>query len=125
MGKATNKFEEIIGIVVPLLKQHPDYRLYITGHSLGGALSTLFAFTVAASNFSIEKPITCVSCASPKVGGNCFRKAFQVRTLKDLYSKISSKLLVSLCFCNIAPILILSPTASSFSCPVRVTNTAA
>jgi len=36
-----NKFDEIIGIVVPLLKQHPDYRLYITGHSLGGKYSRL------------------------------------------------------------------------------------
>jgi len=77
LGKANNKFDEIIGIAFPLIEKYPDFRLYATGHSLGGALSTLFAFTVA-SNFSIQKPITCVSCASPKVGGNCFRKAFQL-----------------------------------------------
>jgi hypothetical protein len=78
LGKGTNKFDEIMNIVLPLIEKYNNFRLYVTGHSLGGALATIFAFKVAASNFAVEKPITCVSVASPKVGGNCFRKAFQV-----------------------------------------------
>lgn len=78
MGKGTSKFDEIMNYVLPLIEKHSDFRLYVTGHSLGGALATIFSFKVAASNLPIQKPITCVSVASPKVGGNCFRKAFQV-----------------------------------------------
>lgn len=79
LGKGTNKFDEIMNIVLPLIEKYSNFRLYVTGHSLGGALATIFAFKVAASNLAVQKPITCVSVASPKVGGNCFRKAFQVR----------------------------------------------
>lgn len=74
-----NKFDEIIGIISPLLKLHPDYRLYVTGHSLGGALATLFSFKAAACHPTpFQMPITCVSIASPKVGDDGFRKAFQL-----------------------------------------------
>ena len=30
-------------MVAPYLKQHPDRRLYLTGHSLGGAVASLVA----------------------------------------------------------------------------------
>lgn len=44
--------------------------------SLGGALSSLFAFEAAASA-DIPKPVTCVSIASPKVGARSFSRAFK------------------------------------------------
>ena len=76
-----SKFDEIIAHVLPLFKDRPGYRLYTTGHSLGGALSTLFAFEVAANFISsalpIPTPVTCVSIASPKPGNESFRRAFQ------------------------------------------------
>eukprot|EP00978_Attheya_sp_CCMP212_P001974 scaffold4063_cov40-Attheya_sp.AAC.1 len=42
-----------------LVKQYPGYRVFVTGHSLGGALSTLFGF-YAAANDDIQKthPVT-------------------------------------------------------------------
>ena len=73
------KFTEIAGHLMPLLELHPNYKLYVTGHSLGGALACLFAFQIATSSeFQVPKPVTCVSVASPKVGNEGFRRAFQL-----------------------------------------------
>jgi hypothetical protein len=66
--------------LVPLLEQNPGFTIYCTGHSLGGALSTLFSFELVTSTkySSIPSPVTCVSVASPKLGNESFRKAFQL-----------------------------------------------
>jgi predicted lipase len=73
------KFAEIAGHLMPLLELHPDYKLYVTGHSLGGALACLFAFQIASSSeLQVPKTVTCVSVASPKVGNEGFRKACQL-----------------------------------------------
>ena len=77
-----SKFNETINCILPLFKDCPEYRLYKTGHSLGGALSTLFAFKVAATSVSsgplpIPIPVTCVSTASPKLWNESFRRSFQ------------------------------------------------
>jgi len=61
--------------IVPLLAQHPGYKLYVTGHSLGASLSSIFAFCAAQSD-NIPKPVTCVSIASTYVGGKVWRKEF-------------------------------------------------
>lgn len=62
---------------------HPDYKdykLYVVGHSLGGALSSMVAFKLAGSNKKwIPKPVTCISFEGPMNGGVEFRDAFQVR----------------------------------------------
>jgi hypothetical protein len=72
------KCDEVVAHVLRLYDFYPGYRLYVTGHSLGGALATLFAFQVAASTDPrIVKPVTCISIASPKVGTMSFRRAFQ------------------------------------------------
>jgi hypothetical protein len=51
-------------------------KLYVTGHSLGAALATLFGFQAAAEPDSlIPKPVSLFSIASPYVGDESFRSA--------------------------------------------------
>mmetsp|Transcript_26105 Transcript_26105/g.36804 ORF Transcript_26105/g.36804 Transcript_26105/m.36804 type:complete len:460 (+) Transcript_26105:164-1543(+) len=73
-----NKYEEIMHKVKPLLQKHPDYKLYVTGHSLGASLSSLFAFVASQETDPVvPKPVTCVSVASPYVGNQAWREVFQ------------------------------------------------
>jgi len=55
--------------------EYKDYSVFVTGHSLGGALSTMFSFRAAALG-DFEKTITNVSFASPFVGDEVFRDKF-------------------------------------------------
>lgn len=51
-----------------LLARYPDYKIYVTGHSLGGALCSLASIYFACDP-NLPKPITCINFGSPKVGG--------------------------------------------------------
>lgn len=70
-----SKYSEIMKHVDDLLEERKGYKLYITGHSLGGALATLFGFYAAASP-SLPLPVTIVSVASPRVGNINFLRSF-------------------------------------------------
>lgn len=79
----TSKYEEIIGRVEALFLEHERhrmYKLYVTGHSLGGALATVFSLYAAAYAGSrkgkIPSPVSCMSVASPRVGDRAFQAAF-------------------------------------------------
>jgi len=69
--------KEILCEVKPLTKA--GYRLYVTGHSLGGATATLFAFFAASTDpeITIAGPVTLFTYASPRVGGRTFQDAFK------------------------------------------------
>jgi len=86
--KKEAEYTEILGHVTNLFQKdtYSGYKLYVTGHSMGGALATLFSFYVAAKSYSQVKqgntpsipfPVTCVSFASPRVGESGFLRAFQ------------------------------------------------
>eukprot|EP00588_Corethron_pennatum_P013729 CAMPEP_0194269444 /NCGR_PEP_ID=MMETSP0169-20130528/3603_1 /TAXON_ID=218684 /ORGANISM="Corethron pennatum, Strain L29A3" /LENGTH=454 /DNA_ID=CAMNT_0039011087 /DNA_START=86 /DNA_END=1450 /DNA_ORIENTATION=+ len=60
-------------------RDYSDYKLVITGHSLGGSLSQLLSFILAGWKEAefIPKPVTAVTYASPVVGNNHFFLAYQ------------------------------------------------
>ena len=61
------------------LKTNPGYSVFVTGHSLGGALASLFAFRCACRK-DIPKPVRCITHAQPLVGD--FRLLQSVRKLE-------------------------------------------
>ena len=69
----TGVYEKIVVTLKTLLHEHPDYDIYITGHSLGGALCTLFGFELS---HEIDNHVSIVSFASPRVGNQAFKDAF-------------------------------------------------
>lgn len=74
--------------IITLLKQYPTYKLYITGHSSGGALSTLFGYFL--SNEIPDIPINIVTFASPRVGNYAFKCDFMSRP-NIIYNRIKNK----------------------------------
>jgi hypothetical protein len=70
--------------------------LYVTGHSLGGALSTLASFFLACdkeiNNRSVDwTGVKCISFASPIVGNVSFQRAFEVLQAKEKYQSTIAK----------------------------------
>ena len=63
-----HKYDEILNDLKDLFKKHPGFKLYVTGHSLGGALSTLVAFYLSCEpHEDIPKPVMNISYASPRL----------------------------------------------------------
>lgn len=54
--------------------EYKDYQVYVTGHSLGGMLATLFTYILAKQETHLD--IVCISFASPRVGNKGFRRDF-------------------------------------------------
>lgn len=79
-GEPLSEYQEILQEhVLPVLNDHPGYKLYVTGYSLGAALATLFAFQVATEPDSkIPKPVSLFSIAGPYCGDESFREAHQL-----------------------------------------------
>ena len=70
--------------------------LYVTGHSLGGALSTLASFFLACdkeiNNRSVDwKGVKCISFASPILGNVSFQRAFEVLQSQEHYQSTTAK----------------------------------
>jgi hypothetical protein len=72
-----SKGEKIIDSLKKLLKEKEGYDLYFTGHSLGGAVSTMMAFRAAVLDEFKDTNIINVSFASPFVGNHEFRENFE------------------------------------------------
>ena len=71
------RLQHILDSAKELLKENPGYRLYCTGHSLGGACCTLCGFYAAMDDEIVEHgPVVVISIASPRVGGHEFCDAF-------------------------------------------------
>jgi len=70
-------YEKLMEKLKELLMEHPDYAVYVTGHSLGGALSTLFGYMLSNE---IDNQVTVISFASPRVGNYEWKQAFEQKT---------------------------------------------
>ena len=75
-----NMYENLKNDINDLIKEYTDYEIYITGHSLGAALATLFGYELARS---IPNKVNIISFASPRVGNIEFKKAFDEK--ENLY----------------------------------------
>ena len=74
----TVKFDEIANIACKYGHERigEDFNLVVTGHSLGGALSTMFGF-FASTDDRFTRPVKVFNFGSPYVGGRRFVRAFQ------------------------------------------------
>uniref|UniRef100_A0A6C0F9N6 Fungal lipase-type domain-containing protein n=1 Tax=viral metagenome TaxID=1070528 RepID=A0A6C0F9N6_9ZZZZ len=72
-----NVYKTLLDTVKDLILEHPDYEICVTGHSLGGALSTLFGFMIS---HHVDNKVTVTSFASPRVGDWEWKKAFEVKS---------------------------------------------
>ena len=81
------KYEQILDVLEEVYaykapgRDYSNYEMYVTGHSLGGALTQLLAFTLsgsprAQSFLPAKKPVTAISYASPDCGTKGYLKKF-------------------------------------------------
>jgi hypothetical protein len=55
-----------------------DYKVFVTGHSLGGALATIFSFFASTEErFTQNGPVKCITFGAPMVGGYAFADSFR------------------------------------------------
>ena len=73
--------------IIELLNKHKDFNIFITGHSLGGALSTLYGYELSRQ---LSNKITVVSFASPRVGNTSFKESFDKQE-NLIHYRISNK----------------------------------
>ena len=73
---SNGSYQLLVDVVKEQLEKYPNYEIIVSGHSLGGALSTLFGFELSKE---IQNKITIYSFASPRVGNLNFKKKFTER----------------------------------------------
>jgi len=74
--KGTTKYDQILEDLKELTVKYPDHKVYVTGHSLGAALSGLCSFFLACEP-DLPKPISCINFASPRFGGEIYYESSQ------------------------------------------------
>lgn len=93
LDNGSTKYDEIANKAHEFGKELGDkYRLVLTGHSLGGALSTIFGFYASCDDrFTKHGPVKIFSYASPRPGGTSFARAFyhQEQCNKLLHARFS------------------------------------
>jgi hypothetical protein len=78
---STSRISRILEEVDSLWSKQPDYRIYVTGHSLGGALAQLSALEIAAHWGTAENPVTYIGIGNPRAATFSFRNV--VETLEQ------------------------------------------
>lgn len=82
-----SKFEQIVEILKEIRTKrdrngykYKDYDIFVTGHSLGGALSQLLSFALAGSTITRDefpRAVTAITFGSPKVGNGVWLREYQ------------------------------------------------
>jgi pimeloyl-ACP methyl ester carboxylesterase len=80
-GIKTSRITQILEQVNSLRSKNKDSRIYVTGHSLGGALALLTALEVAAHWGTKSNPVTYIGIGNPRAATYSFRNA--VETLEQ------------------------------------------
>lgn len=76
----TTKYSEIANLAhkYGVEKIGEDYKLFVTGHSLGGALTMFFSFFASTEErFTRNGPVKGITFGSPYVGGHAFADTFR------------------------------------------------
>ena len=71
-------YDKLLESVNKLANDNPAYKIYVTGHSLGAALSTLFGYMLSRER--PDKEIVVVSFASPRVGDENWKNSFDSKS---------------------------------------------
>jgi hypothetical protein len=105
----TTKYDEIANMAhkYGLERIGPDYKLFVTGHSLGGALTHFFSFYASTDErFTKNGPVKGIAFASPYIGGHSWADSFrhqermkklqlvQVRNSSDVIPRIPANFLI-------------------------------
>lgn len=72
------RYKRILKDIEPLFEE--GYSLYITGHSLGGALANMLSFQIAGAGEEaafVPRPVNCITFAAPMSGTSGFRAAYE------------------------------------------------
>lgn len=76
----TTKYSEIASLahMYGIEKIGEDYKLFVTGHSLGGALTNMFSFFASTEDrFTRNGPVQAIAFAGPYCGGHSFADSFR------------------------------------------------
>ncbi|KAG7354552.1 lipase class 3 [Nitzschia inconspicua] len=73
----TERYQDILKHLQTCLEGNPGFKIYVTGHSAGGALAKLFAFYLSTSRkaLHIPKPVTCICIGSLVMGDSGYSQA--------------------------------------------------
>lgn len=89
----SNIYDQFYKKVLELISENNELEICVSGHSLGGALATLFGHTLAKT---VSKQINIISFGSPKVGNKEWKDEF--KRIKNLsHTRV---------FCNADPIVL-------------------
>jgi len=78
--RGDQRYDRLIQDIRDAIGGEDGYSVYITGHSLGGALATMFSLKLAGAGSSfddIPRPVTCITYANPFSGTEGYRTAME------------------------------------------------
>jgi predicted lipase len=118
----TNLYNSIFSLLQTLLRQNPEYELFVTGHSAGGALSTLFGYLLSG-DIPAQK-IQVVSFASPRIGNSEFKRDFENKLFLSHHRVTNRNDIVTALplfkYCHVGNKVYIRSKTTSFCCCVNV-----